>query len=118
MIFFVDDNIEMLDVYKSFAYIFLEDIDCFYFSDSHESLAKISSNFPKVIITDYKMPGLSGAELAHAAKKINPDIKIILVSENSYMIEPHFEASPFDVLCAKVFDHELLFGKIKELLKS
>lgn len=118
MIFIVDDNIDILETYEDFfdLYYSKDDLPCQYFSDPKKALAEITNSSPKVLVTDYNMDGLSGAELANAAKKINPDIKVILVSENSYMIESHFEVSPFDVLFGKLSDPKILFEKIEELL--
>lgn len=47
--------------------------------DALELYSDLPDHFD-LIITDYRMPGMNGAELSEAVKKINPDIPIIMVS--------------------------------------
>jgi len=49
-------------------------------SDGHAALERLQSGGIDLILTDLKMPGLSGLELLHAAKAIAPDIDVILLT--------------------------------------
>lgn len=119
MIFFIDDSKEFLSLYEDYVQIYLESktINCRYYDNGMKALEELNKYNPKIIITDYRMPEISGASLAHEAKKHNPEIKIILVSEDSYMIQSHLESSPFDILCGKEFDAKVLFKTIEDILK-
>jgi CheY-like chemotaxis protein len=52
------------------------------FTDPVEALDHFRENASKysLILTDIKMPGMSGAELARRAKKIRPDIKVMVMT--------------------------------------
>ena len=45
-----------------------------------EGLELIKKVKPDLVITDIKMPGLTGLEMVGEAKKINPDLKCIILS--------------------------------------
>jgi len=49
-------------------------------SSGNECLEYIKKEFVDLIITDFRMPGLSGLEVLKEVKKINPDISVILVT--------------------------------------
>ncbi|MCP4876206.1 MAG: sigma-54-dependent Fis family transcriptional regulator [Gammaproteobacteria bacterium] len=50
------------------------------FGDAESALAKIDAELTGVIVSDIKMPGLSGLELLQCAKEIDPEIPIILIT--------------------------------------
>jgi len=50
------------------------------FGDACSALANIDAANTGVIVSDIKMPGLSGLELLQRAKEIDPDIPIILIT--------------------------------------
>lgn len=50
------------------------------FGDASSALANIDAANTGVIVSDIKMPGLSGLELLQRAKEIDPDIPIILIT--------------------------------------
>ena len=77
----VDDDENILEVYKDEIRIFFDSIDDFYFSSSTEALSFIKENQDvKLVITDGRMPELDGFELSKLVREINKDIKIIMVS--------------------------------------
>lgn len=47
--------------------------------DALELYSDLPDHFD-LVITDYRMPGMNGAELCEEVKKINPNIPIIMVS--------------------------------------
>jgi two-component system, NtrC family, response regulator HydG len=49
-------------------------------SDGHAALERLQGGGIDLVLTDLKMPGLSGIELLHAAKAIAPDIDVILLT--------------------------------------
>jgi two-component system C4-dicarboxylate transport response regulator DctD len=50
------------------------------FGDAESALAKIDAENTSVIVSDIKMPGLSGLELLQRAREIDPDIPVILIT--------------------------------------
>lgn len=46
--------------------------------DAMEALDFIKNNQPDIILTDIKMPGMSGIEMAAIAKEYYPNIKFVL----------------------------------------
>lgn len=49
-------------------------------SNGAEALELLKQNDYDILISDYEMPGISGLELVKAARKIQPEIKIIILS--------------------------------------
>lgn len=45
-----------------------------------EAVAKTREFKPEIIITDIRMPGISGMELIHQVKQLNPDTEFIIIS--------------------------------------
>ena len=67
-------------------------------SSGHEALAVLEGlPQPDVMVTDVRMPGMSGLELAEMARQRRSDLKIILMS--GYFlpqpIKPRFLQKPF-----------------------
>ncbi|MGA6826309.1 sigma-54-dependent transcriptional regulator [Nitrospira sp. NS4] len=54
--------------------------ECVGEADSHRALAAIQRERPQVLLTDLRMPGLDGIELLKAAKRIDPGIRVVLVT--------------------------------------
>lgn len=50
------------------------------FADPEEALAEIRHDAPKVLVTDKKMPGMDGLELAERALNIDPETRIIIIT--------------------------------------
>ena len=68
-----------------------------------------------ILITDIHMPGMDGYELATLAKKLNPKIKVILVSADNDTKETIKKSSGmFNIL----IDYEIAKFKIDKLLNA
>jgi len=50
------------------------------YSDASKALAKIDASCSSVIVTDIKMPGMTGLELLQRVKQIDPHIPVILIT--------------------------------------
>lgn len=53
-------------------------VDCL--ADGEAALAQISRNFPGILVTDIRMPGIDGLELLRRALEIDPEFPVILVT--------------------------------------
>jgi len=50
-------------------------------SSAEEALRLLGNGFrPNLLITDHLMPGMTGTELAHEVRKLDPDLAVLLVS--------------------------------------
>ena len=76
----VDDELELVSLFKTF--LEKEGYNVISFSDpllALEYLKGTQANF-SLLLTDLRMPGLSGIDLARNIRKINGDIKIFLMT--------------------------------------
>ncbi len=85
--------------------------------DGFAALAQMRGALPDLIVTDLKMPNMSGFEFLSIARRRFPQIPTIAVSG-----EFHLPLEPLGVLAdaflAKPFRLEELLGKIAELLRD
>lgn len=58
----------------------LEDLDVTCFADATAALAHVARDFPGILVTDIRMPGMDGLELMARALEIDPEIPVILVT--------------------------------------
>ncbi|WP_279480012.1 sigma-54 dependent transcriptional regulator [Aureimonas sp. SK2] len=50
------------------------------FADARSALAALSPEFPGVLVTDIRMPGMDGLDLFRAVRRLDPDLPVILVT--------------------------------------
>ncbi|HKR73512.1 MAG TPA: response regulator [Candidatus Nitrosocosmicus sp.] len=76
----IDDEKDLLFVYKSGLVI--DGIEIVTFDDPTLALEEFSKNSEKycIVITDLRMPIMSGYEIINKFKTINPQIKVIMIS--------------------------------------
>jgi two-component SAPR family response regulator len=76
------------------------------FSDPLLALKEFTYNHSdyQLILTDLRMPAMSGIEFAKKAKEIDPDVKLMVMTA--------FELSSYEL------SHDLPFVKIEDLLKK
>ena len=73
----VDDEVEVL---KALKRLFRKDYDVDMYSDPTEALSAVDNNDYSAIISDMKMPKVSGAELLSRAFEVCPDTPRILLT--------------------------------------
>jgi len=77
-ILFVDDEDHLrLAAEQS---LHLEDLDVTCFSDATAALAHVARDFPGILVTDIRMPGMDGLTLMAKALEIDPEFPVILVT--------------------------------------
>lgn len=80
-----------------------------------EALTKLAEGQPDLLITDYHMPGMNGAELARQAKALYPGLPVLLVSGAPPTGE---DALPFDIITFRPCGWRELLGDIEILTKK
>jgi two-component system C4-dicarboxylate transport response regulator DctD len=58
----------------------LADLECRCFDRAASALPVIGPDFPGILVTDIRMPGMDGTELLRAALQIDPEFPVILVT--------------------------------------
>jgi CheY-like chemotaxis protein len=71
-----DDNVRESLV----AGLLLDNFDVRDARTGSEGLAMLTDEFPSVLVVDYAMPGMSGAQVAREAQKIRPGLPILVVT--------------------------------------
>ena len=78
MVFFIDDEYDMrLANQQTFS---LAEIETQFFADAESALMAMKDTLPYVIISDIKLPGVSGQQLLTTLKQRDPDLPIILIT--------------------------------------
>lgn len=77
-VFFIDDEIDMrLANQQTFA---LADIEAEFYADAESALIAMKETLPLVVISDIRLPGISGLQLLNTLKKRDADLPIILIT--------------------------------------
>jgi PAS domain S-box-containing protein len=116
-ILLVEDDRLSLFVYAEFIRNIVKDV--YTATDGREGVEVYKQNRPDIIVTDIMMPKLDGLEMIREIKKIEPNIKVIMISG-------HSEADYFirsidlgvDGYLLKPVDNKRLKNKINELGKN
>ena len=75
----VDDDVIVTSALKTFFKV--EGINNFVtFNNPLEAVEYLKSNKPCIIISDFMMPGMNGLEFLTEAKKLYPDVSMILLT--------------------------------------
>jgi len=84
-------------------------------ADGHEGIAEATRETPDLIVLDFIMPGLSGAEVARQLRERSPDLPILFVSGYSET-EAVKSTAPDAPLLAKPFRAEALQKAVRAAL--
>ena len=77
-VFFIDDEYDMrLANEQTFV---LADIDAQFFADAESALVAAKQSLPLVVITDIRLPGMSGQHLLNTFQQQDTDLPIILIT--------------------------------------
>lgn len=94
-----------------------EDFDVIACADGTEALEALKTNSVDAIITDLRMPGICGMDLIDHARKLAPDVSIIVITAFGE-VETAVEAmkkGARDYICKPLHFEELIF-KLKRLI--
>jgi len=57
-----------------------EDLEVVHAADGHEALQRVRLDRPHLMLTDFKMPGMTGLELLKLARSIAPSLEVIVMT--------------------------------------
>jgi two-component system C4-dicarboxylate transport response regulator DctD len=77
-VFFIDDEYDLRSA--SEQTFELAEIDARFFSDAESALLAMKNTLPVVVITDIRLPGLSGQQLLTTLHQRDPDLPVILIT--------------------------------------
>jgi len=77
-ILIVDDNPNMSSLLVEMLEVF--NYDAVRATDGHDALDKVGSSDIAMVITDMRMPKMSGLELLQAVKKQQPNLPVVMIS--------------------------------------
>jgi len=78
MIFFIDDEDDMRIAHQqSFA---LADIEAQCFPDAESALVAMHSTLPLMIISDIRLPGITGLQLLNTLQQKDADLPVVLIT--------------------------------------
>ena len=77
-VLFVDDEVDLRLAGEQT--LSLADIPVVACASGAEALDHLSADFPGILVTDIRMPGMGGTDLMEAALQLDPDLPVILVT--------------------------------------
>ena len=108
----VDDRVTNRNIFSKLAASIAPDIQVRSFGAPREALAWLARNTADLVITDYKMPEMDGADFVRAlrATPVNNDVPVVVITvyeERSYRLRA-LEAGATDFLTSPVDHHEFV----------
>ena len=120
LIVIVDDRATNRNIYTRLASSLEEGVTVAAFADPQSALAWLADNPPDLVITDYKMPKLDGAEFTRRLREqpAAADIPVIVITvyEDRELRLRALEAGATDFLLSPV-DHQEFMTRARNLLK-
>ena len=116
LVFVVDDSEALGEMIKIFLTDAGYDVEVFTHPVHALNALETGQAHPRLLISDYRMPGLNGLELIHRCKLIHPTLKVIAASAN--ILDEEIEKYPFhpDRILPKPYTTTSLLATVKALL--
>ena len=109
----VDDEPDMLETLRDTLQEFLK-IQVLTASTPQEALERLTENRVHLILSDYNMPGMNGYEFLQQAKKIYPNVQLMLMTGYEKMAEKDSHILPLQAAFKKPFNPKRLVQAIRE----
>lgn len=112
----IEDNTSLAKLIEMF--LTSEDIDNDVASNGFEGLQKISEKDYDVVITDIRMPGISGTEVLEKISVSHPDIPVIIITAHGNIPDAvaAIKKGAYDYL-TKPFENEDLLNSIRKAME-
>lgn len=96
-----------------------DDYDIVQVSDGRQALDHVARHSPDLVLLDWRMPGVSGAEVLAELKRATPDVPVIVLTAEIHS-RPRHEAQSLgaDVYLTKPFSPLELLDRVEELLEG
>jgi DNA-binding NtrC family response regulator len=78
MVYIVDDEIEILEILSGI--VSAAGFQAFTFTEPEKMLSHFNRVTPDLVLSDLRMPGITGIEILSEIRKINPDVPLVLIS--------------------------------------
>lgn len=82
-----------------------------------EALEALKSRAVHMIVSDYRMPRMNGAEFLAAARRIYPGVHIVLMTGYGQTLPEDGAALNVDAFMAKPFQASQIIGMVRETLE-
>ncbi len=120
LIVIVDDRVTNRNIFAKLAASIEQDVSVQTFGDPEEALVWLAGQTPDLVITDYKMPKMDGAEFIRRFRELpsSVDVPVIVITvyeERSFRLRA-LEAGATDFLHSPVDHHEFI-TRARNLLK-
>jgi PAS domain S-box-containing protein len=120
LIVIVDDRVTNRNIFAKLAASIEEDVTVRTFGDPTEALLWLADQAPDLVITDYKMPQMDGAEFIRRFRELpsSVDVPVVVITvyeERSFRLRA-LEAGATDFLHSPVDHHEFI-TRARNLLK-
>ncbi len=120
LVMILDDRVTNRNIFAKLAASISDDVHVETHGDPASALAAIGAPLPDLVITDYKMPGMNGAEFVRHFRRIPgcedvPVIAITVYEERSFRLAA-LEAGATDFLLSPV-DHAEFLTRARNLLQ-
>lgn len=112
----IDDNFDIVNIIKTM--LEMAGFNVTAFDDPFLALDHFKSN-PKeyaLLITDFRMPGMSGPEIVDKIKRIKPEIKIIFMTAFD-LSSVNSEIERYDYEVAEIFQKPLFMRNLRKSVK-
>lgn len=118
-ILIVDDNFEIALFLRTTLEIVLPDYQVVNVPSGEEGILEVSRFAYNLIISDLNLPGINGFEFIDKARKISPDIPVIIITGEK---EPYLEQEAYDrdviAFFPKPLDIDELTGAVRHALNG
>ncbi|HVJ03230.1 MAG TPA: response regulator [Sphingomonas sp.] len=85
-------------------------------SDGAEGLELVRARKPDLVVVDFAMPGMSGADVAREAREIHPDIDVLVVTGFAESKQLDALAGPHLQMLKKPFESHELLQRVADML--
>ena len=116
----VDDEIDITELFQDALSSFVNDISVVSFNDATIALEHYIQNNQNyaLIISDMKMPNMSGLDLLKKVKELNPKVRTILISAFAIQDNPEVQKYSEDRLIDTVIEKPIKINRLCQIVED